>query len=219
MAYPLSQEYRDLCAGSIEHNLDVLAPLDCDTLSTVEEMMTVARIPYDKHNATHEGDTLDRYSWQPYGNALEVAVLATLCANGDHQVGICRSLEAQSARRIDLRTSDGTMQVKRARMGTFGQLFVSREEVKGEPKWIAYVLGSKRTLYVLDRQAHVALMREVEDRGSDSWKHALDRETDTTGWYVPISWGKEVGVLRELPIPDVVAVPYYDHQTKTVELF
>jgi hypothetical protein len=220
MSYPLDQQFRDACADSMQHNLDSMHKLRPDTTSTIREMIAVARMPYSTSNIDTEGDTLDRHSWSPYGNALEVVDVAMWYHVGnDVDTIVCRSLPNQHQRKIDIGTTHGTVQVKRARIGTYGDVFISRDEIKGEAVWIDFIDGANRKLYRLSRETFRSYVREREWAAIEPWKLAsVDRTTDTIGWHLKPAWAIECGWLTVVDIPNHIQVPYYDHRTKTVEV-
>lgn len=180
----------------------------CCTL--IEEMIQAAETPYDPANERMEWQNncaVDRYKHTAAGNLRELQVIATLmhyCVT-DTPITIYTDKPTQFGLNVDLHACNvGTIQVKIAKVGSYGELFISIKDIKGSPEFVAYVDNANRRLYVVVHseilQAINVLNENEEQSGLQRavWKH----DDVEKGYYVQKEYRSMFVV--DLVIPDWV---------------
>lgn len=199
----ISDDVRRVYATALAHNLQ-FAPTTLyePCFNTLCEMASVAAQPYNPSNFRFQGDTVDRYRNSVVGNFCESLVVFTLMEYGvdPATIDICRDYQTQVDDKIDIVANGDTYQVKKAKIGTFGQLFVSRKDLGGRADHLASVDVSARKIYIISRSEFLAYVKAEEWSIDGTWKHEYDKTTDA-GWYRDVGYFEKTGLLVCLDIP------------------
>lgn len=209
---------RQLYAVSMTHNLQYIPKeLKQSCADTLREMAEVASQPYNPSNFRFQGDTLDRYRNSPVGNLCESIVVYTLCELGNDpaSIDICRDYDTQVTHKIDIICGDRTYQVKKAKIGSFGSLFVSKNDLSGIASHLACVDDVRGIIYFIERHQffnrllQMGYDQEDLDRPTQTWKYAYDKSgTIERGWWIDdLNWGERNGLFTRVDIPSHLDVP------------
>lgn len=163
----LPQWYRDKCCQAMLYNIAGIAPLrEGASYDTVVEMIRVGMLLYQQGNRYIAGDTLDRYSWSPYGNHNEVVaiggILHHLGTASLSAVEICRTRDEQYHEKIDFKVGGYSYQVKTVDYGSRGDTFVSLADRKGSADYIIYVDNDARRLIIIDTRQFTSWCNQID---------------------------------------------------------
>lgn len=214
----ISDDMRRLYADAMTHNLQFIPDnLNENCVSTLREMAETASQPYNPANFRFQGDTVDRHRNSPVGNLCESIVVYVLCQQGvdPTSIDICRDYATQVTDKIDIIGGSETYQVKKAKVGSSGGLFVSKQDMEGQAQHLVYVDENLRKIYTVTRQPFfaglLAIGYDEEDlaRPTQTWKYAYDRSgTIERGWWIDdLSWGERRGLFTCVDVPSYLATP------------
>lgn len=202
----ISDDVRKLYASAMARNLEHAPDTLLDTcFNTLSEMSSVAAKPYNPMNFRFQGDTLDRYRNSVVGNFCESLLVYTLIHHGvdPSTIDICREYAIQVDDKIDVIACGDYYQVKKAKVGTYGQLFVSRKDLNGKADFLASVDLVAWKIYVLSRPEFLAYVKAEEWAIDGTWKHEYDKTTDA-GWYRHVETFVNLGLCTCLDIPPYI---------------
>lgn len=189
----MNDRVRATIADSMELLLHRIAPsVTPECSNTIAEMIKAARTPYDTANEFvpwQDNCALDRYRHTASGNLREVQLIASLIDVGvdPTSIEICTDKHTQVTRNVDVFVGGvGTFQVKLARIGSYGEMFISVKDIKGSPDYIAYVDNEQELIYVL---LHVEIVNAVDvltenEEPSGLIKWTWKRDDTIPGYYV-----------------------------------
>jgi hypothetical protein len=128
------------------------------------KMVEESNRPYDPAYLEFKGNTYDRHPWSVVGNLCEQLYVATLISRGVDPASIvlCDTIEDQFHLKLDVRSDDPLSQVKKARIGTYGQLGISASDLEGESVYVGYVDMAWRVIHILQRAEFLRFLKDKD---------------------------------------------------------